>query len=224
MKRKIILAVLVGIVSIWSGKDLVFAKDTQSLKYNELEAIKIMSTLDIEEEIKDAKENKISDNVDEEILEEVMVDSDKEDVDISYTVDCLGEVNNFDGSVGKIYSLTATGTKKTSKGTVKVDNVDCWINLTWMDNLGTSNKILYVAGGWTPNGRTLSNRQVLYGVTALDGSFIGNQYEIQRPTQNSYHFFPTKTLSGLYLTAYSWVDSAGYPYSIYCGVGTSVFD
>ena len=34
MKRKIILAVLVGIVSIWSGKDLVFAKDTQSLKYN----------------------------------------------------------------------------------------------------------------------------------------------------------------------------------------------
>lgn len=91
MKRKIILAVLVGIVSIWSGKDLVFAKDTQSLKYNELEAIKIMSTLDIEEEIKDAKENKISDNVDEEILEEVMVDSDKEDVDISYTVDCLGK-------------------------------------------------------------------------------------------------------------------------------------
>lgn len=188
-----------------------------------VEVADLVASLDIEEEIEHALSGVIDNDVSQNVLDNISIVSDDKDSEVLYTVTCLGEVSSGDNIGGNVYTLTAVSTKNTSKNKTE-DNVYCWITLTWIDNLGVNNELVSVSGGWTANGRTLSNRQVLYGVVGADGSFLNGKSEIKNPTTNSYYYTPSKSLVGLSLRAYSWVDSAGYDHSILCEVLPTIFD
>lgn len=192
----------------------------------------IMATnLDISREIENAQLGIVDENVSVEILNRIEVGCTDEDLDVVYTVkflrnvneiECLSDAYAADEAMGQVYAVTAT-TKKTT-GTATEDNVDCWITMTWIDNTGPKNQIVSVSGGWTPNGRTLWDRQVLYGVVDLKGAFLDGLGAYEYPIDDSYSYTAPSNMIGLSLRAYSWVRSSGYDFSIYCNVRPTIFD
>ena len=183
----------------------------------------LMEQVDISKEIEHALTGVIDESVTDEVLGRIDVGCSDVDSNVVYTVKYLGSVGRDANSEGAVYTLTAASTKNTT-GTASEDNVDCWITMTWIDNFGTSNQIVSVSGGWTPNGRTLSDRQVFFGVVNIKGGFLDGKMVDQYPGANSYNYSAPSNLVGLSLRAYSWVRSGGYDLSIYCGVWPTIFD
>ena len=135
------------------------------------EALSLVSDINIVEELQNARKGIIDSNVCQKVLDRISFTCNEED-DVSYTVRHLGSI-----TAGEVYTLTASS-KKTSDASTNEDNVYCWISMTWIDNFGPENEIVSVSGGWSANGRTLSNREVWYGVARIDGSFGDGMYEI----------------------------------------------
>ncbi len=213
--KKIISAVAI-IVLCFSFSTNTYAKQEEVSNSIDQEALALASAIDITEELQNAHEGIIDSNISQEVLERISVTS-NDNIDISYTVRHLGSVAR-----GEVYTLTASS--KTVNGSVTEDYVDCWISMTWIDNFGPSNELVAVSGGWNANGRTLSNRQVWYGVAQMDGALVDGLHECQFPSGDTYDYTPTTELVGFSLKAYSWVNSAGYPHNIYCGVKSSITD
>ena len=162
----------------------------------------LAANYDFTSSFENAKEGIIDSNVSDEILKSITVTGGD---NISYTVEHLGSVagNSRSGDGGNMYALTATQKIESDDNTE--DNVYAWLTLIWIDHLGTENEIVSVSGGWDPNGRTLSNRLVMYGYSnALD-----SYYKSQRPTTNSFEY-TNIGMFGLTLTAHSSVNSGGY--------------
>lgn len=180
-------------------------------------ALALVSDINIAEELQNAREGIIDSSVCQEVLDRISVTS-NDDNDVLYTVRHLGSI-----ATGEVYTITASSTK-TSNGSTTEDNVECWISMTWIDNWGPSNEIVDVSGGWSANGRTLSNRQVLYGVAQMDGAYIDGMYECQDLSDDVFFCIPSTPLVGFSLKANSWVDIDGYSKTIYCGVKSSVLD
>lgn len=231
MKKSIlVLSFVVILVFSYGGKVNAADMETDTMIQN---AGISMFTGDINfsEDLEDALSGVIDSRVSEDVLQNIEITSNDEE-EVIYTVKYLGTICKNDKTVqskiysnnleGDVYSLTAA--TKVKKGETTEDNVYCWIHMTWIDNLGTNNEIVSVSGGWTPNGKTLSGRQVWYGVQTVDGSFAEDLYESRFPVTNTYSYKPSKTLSGFSLRAYSWVDVEGYSGSINCAVRSSVFD
>lgn len=224
MKKRIIALVISFVLSLSFGNSLsvIAAYQPNDNVYYKEAASALVASLDTSKEIEDALAGVISSNVSQDVLDDIMVSSSDDSMDVSYTVKYLGNVTNTDNTEGNLYALTAATRTKTASSTE--DYVDIWITMTWIDNFGTSNEIVSVSGGWAPNGRTLSNRSVFYGVANITGDFVDDKYEMKSPNVNSYYYTPSKSLVGFSLLAYSWADSAGYPYSLYCEVKSSIWD
>jgi len=225
MKKRIMISSLIAVYVISCTTSTFAAENPTCDKESEnvaKAALLQAESLDISTEINKAFDGVIDSRVSKNVLDSVSVLCTDDEVDVSYTVSYLGDITEYGSTTGSIYTLTAA--TKTTSTYVTEDNVDCWISLTWIDNLGTNNEIVKVTGGWNANGRTLSDRQVYYGITRLNGGFISGLSESKFPTSNTFSYKPSKTLSGLYLTAYSWVSSSGYPYLINCTVKPTIFD
>lgn len=214
--KKIVSIITSLALCLGFNTNIVYAYQDEASRIN-VEALALVSDINIAEELQNAREGIIDPSVRQEVLDRISFTGNEED-DVLYTVRHLGSI-----ATGEVYTLTASS-KKTTDGSIKEDNVDCWISMTWIDNWGPSNEIVSVSGGWSANGRTLSNRQVLYGVARIDGSFGDGMYEVKYPSKDSFYYTPSTPLVGLSLRAYSWVDSAGYPKSILCEVWPSVLD
>lgn len=185
------------------------------------EVLALVSSLDIIEELQDARDGIIDANICKEVIDSISITS-NDDSDVLYTIKHLGIITKDNGVKGEVYALTAS--TKTTTNEITKDYVECWISMTWIDNFGPANEIVSVSGGWRSNGRILSNRQVFYGIVSLDGHFVDGKYEDRFPNTNSFYYTPSTSLVGLSLCAYSWVNSAGYPYSILCEVQPTIFD
>lgn len=221
--KRIILMFIVAAVCFSSAVNASAVQSSNELACKDAEVRALVEQVSISEEIEHALAGVMDENVPEEVLERIDVGCSNADANVAYTVKCLGSVGRNANSEGTVYTLTAASTKNTT-GTASEDNVDCWITMTWIDNFGTLNQIVSVSGGWTPNGRTLSDRQVFFGVVDIHGSFFDGQKVEKYPGTNSYSYSAPSNLVGLSLRAYSWVRSAGYDLSIYCGVRPTIFD
>lgn len=162
----------------------------------------LAANYDFSSSFENAKEGIIDNNVSADILQSITVTGGE---NISYTVEYLGSVsgNSRSADGGNMYALTAT--QKIESNDNSEDNVYAWLTLIWIDHLGTENEIVEVSGGWDPNGRTLSNRVVMYGYSNASESY----FQSQRPTSDSFRY-TNIGIFGLTLTAHSSVNSGGY--------------
>lgn len=191
-----------------------------------------IAEINMDEEISKAQAGYIGDDIDHSVLDRIDVAA-SDDLNVSYTVRKLGTLTEMASSLdtaafsledeGNVYMVTASGEQKSTTGSNYEDYVNCVITLVWIDNTGTDNKIVKCSGSWASNGRTLSNRNVKYGVYSL-GSFVSGRYESRSPSTDSFEYFPSRTLSGLTLRAESTVKSGGYPSTISCSVMPTIFD
>lgn len=164
--------------------------------------VDISAIYDLSESLEKAKEGSVDSNIDRDILEQITVSGNDS---VSYTVEHLGTVSGGARSAdaGDMYALTATQ-KITSKDNSE-DNVYAWLTLIWIDHFGTQNEIVEVSGGWDSNGRTLSNRSVMYGYSNTFDSY----YKFERPYTDRFTY-TNIGMFGLTLTAQSSVESGGY--------------
>ncbi len=177
----------------------------------------LLSNYDLEQSIQNAEKGIIDSNVSDEVLKNITVSGGE---NVTYTVECLGKVssNSRSGEAGTMYALTAT--EKIEPGTNEEDNVFAWLTLIWIDHLGTNNEIHEISGGWEANGRTLSNREVIYSAYSLT---TGESCR-KRPTSDAFHYTDIG-LFGLTLTASSSVESGGYTKNpITVSVTPTIFD
>ena len=215
--KKIIAIITSLVFCLGFNTNIAYAYQQDEASSINLEALALVSDISIAEELQNAREGIIDSSVCQEVLDGISFTGNEED-DILYTVRHLGST-----AAGEVYTLTASSTKTTDAST-KEDYVDCWISMTWIDNFGPSNEIVSVSGGWSANGRTLSDRQVWYGVVRIDGSFVDGMYQLKSPSKDSFYYTPSKPLVGLALRAYSGVYSGGYPRCIICDVRPTIFD
>lgn len=215
-KEKIISIIISLVLCLSFNTNIAYAYQNEA-SCIDAEALSLVSDINIVEELQNARKGIIDSNVCQKVLDRISFTCNEED-DVSYTVRHLGSI-----TAGEVYTLTASS-KKTSDASTNEDTVYCWISMTWIDNFGPENEIVSVSGGWSANGRTLSNREVWYGVARIDGSFGDGMYEVKTPAKDSFYYTPSKPLVGLSLRAYSWVNSAGYPKNILCEVRSSAFD
>lgn len=141
-------------------------------------------------------------------------DTDKES---SYAVKNLGLVSNGTENIGTLYALTASE-KEISDETTK-NGVDAWITLVWIDYLGTDNELVSVSGGWTPNGKTISDRDVTYGQSS-SGSYSSIT---AHPSSNSYSY-DDLGIRGLRLFAESEASISGASSTITVSVSPTIWD
>ena len=169
---------------------------------NVTEESALVANYDFAASIERAKEGFVDSNVSNEILESIVVTGGE---NISYTVEYLGTVsaNSRSADGGNMYAVTAT--RKVESNDNTEDNVYAWLTLIWIDHLGTENEIVEVNGGWNANGRTLSNRVVMFGYSNALESYIDSE----RPTSD-YFRYTNIGLRGRTLTAHSSVNSGGY--------------
>ena len=227
MKKK--LALILLFIFICMNALPALATEINTENFESLYISMLISELDISNEINKAQNGLIDENVPDDVIASIIAGSADESVEVVYTVTKLGTLsgntstqstNNEDRT---LYAVTAS-TVKGTRGDATEDNVECWVTIYWIDNWGMENEIVEVDGGWISNGRTLSHRQVHYGVVDLKGAFLDGLSEFHNPTEDEFRYFPSKQLIGLSLRAYTWVESAGYSGSIYCGVWPTVLD
>lgn len=232
MKRKIILLIMTLIIIV-STSSTILAVEKSNFKENKQI---LLSTIDISEEIDNALSGITDDTITEDLMNQIDFEvltkpsfinesidfKANEELDVKYTLKNVGLVLE-DDSKGTMYSLTAVAKQKEDSANNTEDGVYCYISIIWIDNFGDQNELVKVLGGWEPNGRTLSNRQVYYGVADIKGSFIEGKYSVKNPTSNQFEYNAPSSYKGFSLRAHSWVDSDGYPYGILCNVKSSIF-
>ena len=164
-----------------------------------------MAQLDLETELSNARLGIIDEDICLSILEGVYVSITGVDAEPIFTVRHMGEVRNSRQVIGNMYTVTAT--QKTSSQSTTVHGVAVWISITWIDHFGTNNQFVSVSGGWTPNGRTLTNREVSYGANQLL-SLEGWRINVRGIIQNEFNY--SESGRGFSLWAESRVNSAGH--------------
>lgn len=163
-------------------------------------AEEVLAQIDLKTELSDAEKGIIGQNVSEAILQNIEFDG-NEDMETSYSVKNLGQVETAEGSRGTMYSLTAVmNSKKTTSGQNNNDNVHSYMSVTWIDNFGTNNELCAVTGGWETD-RTLSNRKVEYGVDGVTRT--------EYPSGDTFGYSDIG-MKGYRISATMSVDSAGW--------------
>lgn len=206
MKR--IVTLFLVFVMVFGCVVPAYAADNEPTTIDISEINSLISQYSLSERLRDAKLQVIDSAVSQEVQSSISVsasrspDSDECDDLTSYSVRNLGLVTEGDKCIGTLYTVTSVlGTQKTTDGSTTEDGVYAWLAVTWIDNFGIDNELLAVDGGWVPNGRTLTNRLVSYGV---NGS---NTY--QYPSGNSFSYGNIGSV-GLTISASSYVKSSGY--------------
>lgn len=226
-KSKKKLCIIIAFSTLFSSIS-VFASEKKSFDVQAQEEI-LISSVNITEEINNALNGVIDEAVPDYVLEQIDVGvqvvpknllnrslaNTTDDFDVYYTVKNVGDIYD-DNTVGTMYSATVYATQKNSNGSSTEGGINSYLTLTWIDNLGTSNQLISVYGGFTPNGKTLSNRQVLWWVD--DNLSLEARY----PSGNSYSYSTSK--KGYTFFANSWVNIANYPNAVGAYVKTSIFD
>lgn len=125
------------------------------------------------------------------------------EADIDYSVKNLGEVVVDGQSVGTMYSATGVQKTKTDSKELKNVNVEAYLTVVWIDNLGYDNVLVEVSGGWNDRwGYYKENRRVYYSATDLDGiGDSGTKY----PSGDSFTY-SNINYHGLCIDAASFID------------------
>lgn len=156
----------------------------------------IIAEHNVQQDIANALNGITSTNVSQDVLDRIDVGCENEDVEVFYTVSNLGSVATTSNTrsatdTGRnLYSVTTA--VKGTRGETTEDYVYCWMVMYWIDNWGTSNEIVSVEGGWNGNGRTLSGRQVWFGISDIKGYFFDGQYESHLLDSDTFNITPTK--------------------------------
>lgn len=91
----------------------------------------------------------------------------------------IGEVKSINGEVNNLYAsiaMTEVNVKDDS-GYASKYGVKAWATVYWIDVKGSDNILEAVGGSWDTNGKTVSNRQIVYGKTDIFGiSWSGDTY------------------------------------------------
>lgn len=221
------LSLLIAVIMLFSSiTTLASEKESSDIKVQE---DILISNINIAEEIDNALNGVIDESIPHDVLNQIDVGvqvvpknslgknltNAENDFDVYYTVKNVGDIYDGD-TVGTMYSATVYATQKESTGNSTEGGVNSYITIVWIDNLGLNNVLKGVYGGWTPNGKTLSNRSVVWWVDESSSS------ESRFPSGNSYSYSMSRNGSTFY--ANSWVDVANYPYSVSAYVKTSIFD
>lgn len=221
------LCILIAFIMLFSSITTL-ASEIKSSDIQMQEDI-LISSINISEEINNALNGVIDESIPHDVLNQIDVgvqvipknslakslNNAESDFDVHYTVKNVGDI--YDGNtVGTMYSATVYAAQKESSGNNTEGGVNSYITIIWIDNLGLNNELKGVYGGWTPNGKTLSNRSVVWWVDESSSS------ESRFPSGNSYSYSMSRKGSTFY--ANSWVDVANYPYSVSAYVKTSIFD
>lgn len=228
LKRKAISLSII-LVMLFSVTTSSFAQ-TSSVSDYEMQKQSLISTINILEEVDNATHGLIDGDVSEDILKNIDVgiglpnktlynDLDinhtSDMFDIKHTIKKVGDIVHGNGNIGTMYSLTALAKQKESSNEESEAGIVSYITLIWIDNFGPENELIGIYGGWTPNGKVLSDRQVHWSV---DGNSAGSG----NPYENSFYYDTSE--EGFSFTANTGVDVKNYPYTVFCSVRTSIID
>lgn len=172
----------------------------------------VFASIDLNEEIYDAKMGKIDNNVSASVLQNIEVEA-PDEWDVSYSVKNLGQVIQNGQIEGTLYMTTASS-QKTKTATHDEDNVSCTLSVVWIDHWGPQNELVQVYGEWVTE-RTLYDREVEY--------YCGDNYVTKYPTSNSFSY-GNLGLRGFLIGASSLVYSKGYELPIRITVTPSIID
>lgn len=228
LKKKVVPLLMILVMLLLTTNS--FAQGN-GVSHYEMQKEKLISTIDILEEMDNAINGIIDQSVPENILDnidfgvnitpgKIVYDNldtinPNNNFNMSHTVKKIGDIVYENDNIGTMYSLTVLATQKESSNEESEAGIVSYITLIWIDNLGTKNELIGVYGGWTPNSKILSDRQVHWGV---DGNWSGSGY----PSRNTFYYTTSKT--GLHFSANTVVTVEDYPYSVFCSVQTSIFD
>lgn len=214
-------AFLLSLVLIFS---LSLPASASEPNVNTIEAA--LSQYTLADRLEDATSNFIDPAISSDVLDSIFVSystnnfsthSSNADKEPSYSVKSLGLVSDGTKSVGTLYALTAAE-KDISNETTK-NGVVAWITLVWIDYFGTNNELVSVSGGWTPNGKTISNREVTYGQSSN-----GNYSSLtSHPSSNSYSY-DDLGIRGYRLFADSEASISGVSSTITVSVSPTIWD
>lgn len=172
----------------------------------------------LSDRIADAKSGYIDEDVGEEVLTSVSFTSgaigedspaiannlmESDEAEIDYSIKNLGEVVVDEQTVGTLYSATGVQKTKTGSKELKDVNVEAYLTIIWIDNLGYDNVLVEVSGGWNDRwGYYKEKRRVVYSATDLDG--IGES-STKRPSSDSFTYSDIN-YHGLCIDAASFID------------------
>lgn len=196
MKNKKILSIVLALCMLFM---IPFSANAAEIHTTETE---FASGYDLNQSLERARDGYIDSNVSEALLNQITVSGDDS---VSYTVEYLGTVSKATRGAGESNMYALTATQKIEANNNTEDNVYAWLTLIWIDHWGTQNEIVEVSGGWNANGRTLSNRSVMYGYSNTFDSY----YKFERPYTDRFTY-TNIGMCGLTLTAQSSVNSGGY--------------
>lgn len=168
--------------------------------------------------IADAKRGYIDETVGEEVFASISFSNgdvgnaspaiasnltESDEADINYSIKNLGEVVVDEQTVGTLYSATGVQKTKTGSKELKDVNVQAYLTIIWIDNLGYDNVLVEVSGGWDDRwGYYKENRWVYYSATDLDG--IGDE-DAKHPSNDEFTY-SNINYHGLCIDAASSID------------------
>lgn len=225
MKRIVILLLISALLTLSSTSTIAYGAESNSFK---AQVDALMATIDLSEEVSNALSGRtdvaVSDviNVEAGVFKHdtslpISMSTDiSDEFDVKYTIKEVGDIVSEDGSIDTLYAIIAAAVsiKETNK---TEDNVYCILVMGYIRRI-FNHEIVSVVGQWIPNGRTLSNRTVAYGAVDINGDFIYGSSEMKSPTSDLFYYDSMPPYTGIWLRACSWVDSSGYPNTIFLSV------
>lgn len=94
------------------------------------------------------------------------------DIKLKQTVQKIGETTKSNGEIADVYVTAAVASDiktKVDNGYRKLYDVEAYVYIYWVDNLGTENELYKVAASWDTHGKSVRNRKITYGITDPTG-------------------------------------------------------
>lgn len=195
--KKKTLALAITLILMCSNSMQVHAAEKECSKSNRMycEVDKLIAEVDKYALIQDAKNEIMDERVSADLLSNVTATVDFTpiegvegiDFNIYSTVQKVGDFVNDKGETSTLYVTAAAAIEPTiDRGYNKKYDVEAYIYIYWIDNLGTNNELYAISVSWNPHGLEVSNRTATYGVVNITTLFYDESTDISI-YQNDYY-------------------------------------
>lgn len=180
-RKKLLFLCMLCLVWVSLNKVSLSAECYSTSNYADITKIRIDRLIEAVDEqmlCKDALNGVIDDQVPIEISQNITAEvefipndnADEIQFEVYKTVQKVGNVINSAGETVNLYVAGAVVTDTTTDGRHQNKyDVDAYVYIYWIDNLGTNNELYAVSASWETNGKIVSNRLAEYGVKDVLG-------------------------------------------------------
>lgn len=215
MKKTIISVILVSVMILGAPSAFANVGANEETRSIQLQANSLISKVDENALMLDALNNVVDYSVPLSIRESIVananfiplagVEQDAIELEVSSTVQKVGEINCKNGDIANIYVTAVAAESKVDQSHVKKHGVDAWALVYWIDNFGANNELVGAAAYWETNGKFVENRQVRYGTSDIAGLFWLNGPTVKYTTEDN-PYYEDSSYSGLTLRCETRID------------------